>query len=200
MFLLIQAISRLVLILLAALSVWSISIMIDRRRLYRSYKGTDSLESWKAKIKDGQSASLLQNNGQPENSLRAGALRLLLDFKDSDSEAIDRAMRAYLTTEKGKLEKGLTILATLGSNAPFIGLFGTVLGIIHAFGELSQAQVGTQAVMAGISEALIATAIGLLVAIPAVVAFNAFQKQVRTLLTEGEVLRDHFIACKKRSS
>ena len=78
------------------------------------------------------------------------------------------------------LERNLGVLGTLGNNAPFIGLFGTVLGIIKAFADLSRNQAGgAAAVMSGISEALVATAVGLMVAIPAVIAFNFFQSRVR---------------------
>src|SRR6478735_6289984 len=81
------------------------------------------------------------------------------------------------------LERNLGILGTLGNNAPFIGLFGTVLGIIKAFADLSRNQAGgAGAVMSGISEALVATAVGLMVAIPAVIAFNFFQGRVRRAL------------------
>src|SRR4029078_7538172 len=87
--------------------------------------------------------------------------------------------------EKLRLERNLTFLATLGSNAPLIGLFGTVLGIITASHGLAANQAGgPSVVMAGISEALVATAVGLMVAIPAVVAFNYFNRRVRTSMTQ----------------
>ncbi|PLX92205.1 MAG: flagellar motor protein MotA [Desulfuromonas sp.] len=80
-------------------------------------------------------------------------------------------------------QKRLTVLATLGNNAPFIGLFGTVLGVIKAFHDLHLQQgSGIKVVMGGISEALVATAMGLLVAIPAVIAYNAFSKTLQTWL------------------
>nr|WP_320116514.1 MotA/TolQ/ExbB proton channel family protein [uncultured Desulfuromonas sp.] len=80
-------------------------------------------------------------------------------------------------------QKRLTVLATLGNNAPFIGLFGTVLGVIKAFHDLHlQEGSGIKVVMGGISEALVATAMGLLVAIPAVIAYNAFSKTLQTWL------------------
>jgi biopolymer transport protein ExbB/TolQ len=82
-----------------------------------------------------------------------------------------------------EMERNLGVLGTLGNNAPFIGLFGTVLGIIKAFADLSRNQGGGAAtVMSGISAALVATAVGLMVAIPAVVAFNYFQTRVRRAL------------------
>jgi len=86
-------------------------------------------------------------------------------------------------------------LGTVGSNAPFIGLFGTVLGIIKAFKDLaSNTSEGSQAVLAGISEALVATAVGLLVAIPAVIAFNYFNKKVKGVLTNANALTHAILA------
>ncbi|MBK7962500.1 MAG: MotA/TolQ/ExbB proton channel family protein [Bdellovibrionales bacterium] len=95
-----------------------------------------------------------------------------------------------------RLEKGLAILGTLGANAPFIGLFGTVLGIIRAFAYLGT-QGGSAAVMSGVSQALYATALGLMVAIPAVVFFNIFTKQIRNSVVWTEALRDLYVAKKK---
>ncbi|MEW6058215.1 MAG: MotA/TolQ/ExbB proton channel family protein [Bdellovibrionota bacterium] len=88
-------------------------------------------------------------------------------------------------------EHRLSWLATIGSNAPFVGLFGTVLGIIRAFHDLSQAGTqGSSIVSAGISEALVATAVGLFVAIPAVVAYNYFQRQVKDMLLQAEHVKN----------
>ena len=93
------------------------------------------------------------------------------------------------------MERGLSVLATVGSNAPFIGLFGTVLGIMAAFNDLAQTNAeASEAVMAGISEALVATAVGLLVAIPAVVLYNMFTRQVRTRQTQTESLAQLLLA------
>jgi biopolymer transport protein ExbB len=88
------------------------------------------------------------------------------------------------------LEQNLVLLGTVGSNAPFVGLFGTVLGVIKAFHELSLqgAASGGATVMRGISEALIATAVGILVAIPALVAYNYFKDHVKDALAESESL------------
>ena len=91
--------------------------------------------------------------------------------------------------ERQHLERRLLILGTLGNNAPFIGLFGTVLGVIKAFHDLAQsASAGPEVVMQGLSEALIATAVGLLVAIPSVIAYNYFQKRVNDLLGQTDAL------------
>lgn len=103
--------------------------------------------------------------------------------------AVEEAASSARIREKLKLEKNLAYLGTVGNNAPFVGLFGTVIGIIQAFNDLSlNATGGASTVMAGISEALVATAIGLLVAIPAVVAFNTFQRRIKTLLGDADAV------------
>lgn len=94
-----------------------------------------------------------------------------------------------------KAENRLSWLATIGSNAPFVGLFGTVLGIIKAFHDLSQQGTqGSSVVSAGISEALVATAVGLFVAIPAVIAYNYFQRKVRDMLLIAERTKNNIFA------
>ena len=92
------------------------------------------------------------------------------------------------------MEQNLIVLGTLGSITPFIGLFGTILGIIVAFGSLSLGQIDTQEIMFVLAEALILTAAGLIVAIPAVVAYNAFNRQIRQYLVGCENCKDYFIS------
>lgn len=102
-------------------------------------------------------------------------------------DSAEEVIAAALGAERARLDTGLALLATTGSNAPFIGLFGTVLGIIRAFHDLSLTDAAAAGgVMAGISEALVSTAVGLLVAIPAVVMFNVFQRQNKSLLGRVE--------------
>jgi biopolymer transport protein ExbB len=104
-------------------------------------------------------------------------------------EAVSEAMEAERIRVNLLLSKGLNFLGTLGANAPFIGLFGTVLGIIHAFKDLALAEGGGgPAVMAGIAEALVATAVGLLVAIPAVVMYNYLHGRLHTVLERSQRL------------
>ena len=94
---------------------------------------------------------------------------------------MEQSMDGYVAGQRQKLDQGLVVLGTLGNNAPFIGLFGTVIGIIKAFHDLASApQGGPSVVMSGISEALVATAVGLMVAIPAVIAYNTFQRIVKS--------------------
>lgn len=108
---------------------------------------------------------------------------------------LEQLARDALLRSKLAWEKNLSILATIGNNAPFIGLFGTVLGIIKAFHDLSQqaAATGAQGVTSGISEALVATAVGILVAIPAVFAYNMFQRRVKNAVAQAEALKSFMV-------
>ena len=127
-----------------------------------------------------------------------------LRLADRGAEAAEKAMQSASALERGRLERWLAFLATVGNNAPFIGLFGTVVGVIHAFEELGHTapghgagaagQVASQAVMASIAEALVATAVGILVALPAVAAYNYLQRRVATLLSGAEVLTNLVLA------
>lgn len=105
------------------------------------------------------------------------------DMQDANAEIIQQTADIALLQQRLRLRRYLSTLATIGSTAPFIGLFGTVLGIITAFNALSQTQ-NSQQLAAGISEALSATAVGLLVAIPAIIAYNIFQGRVQAQLLQ----------------
>lgn len=138
------------------------------------------------------------HSGQ-ENIFRAGfkefaRLRKNLNSDpDSVMEGTERAMRVALLREQEKLEQHLSFLATVGSTSPYIGLFGTVWGIMHSFLSLANQQQATLAAVApGIAEALIATAIGLFAAIPAVVGYNRFSSVVDRLLHSYETFSDEF--------
>lgn len=134
-----------------------------------------------------------------ENIFRAGLkefTRLTQQGKadpDVVMNGVQRRMRVALSREEEKLEKHLTFLATVGSTAPYMGLFGTVWGIMNAFRGLATVQHATLPVVApGIAEALITTAIGLFAAIPAVVAYNRFSSQSESLLSNYETFADEF--------
>ncbi len=112
-------------------------------------------------------------------------------------EAVEEMMASRKVTERLRLEKYLMILGTMGNNAPFFGLFGTVLGIIKAFHDLGASggsAAGATTVMTGISEALVATAMGLLVAIPAVIAYNYFSKKVKEFSANAETIERIILA------
>ncbi len=115
--------------------------------------------------------------------------------------AVEERLAAARLVEKMALDRRLLILGTLGNNAPFIGLFGTVLGVIKAFRDLGlSASAGPEIVMQGLAEALIATAVGLLVAIPSVIGYNVFQKVVSDLLTETDALCRLLVASLKEGN
>ena len=114
-------------------------------------------------------------------------------------ENVERAMKRAITQEITRLERALTFLATTASATPFIGLFGTVWGIMTAFRGLSVTQSSSiQAVAPGIAEALIATATGLVAAIPAVIAYNSFARQIRVLSAEMENFSSEFLNIAER--
>lgn len=116
-------------------------------------------------------------------------------------DTAQRAMRVAETRELDMLEQNLTFLATVGSTSPYIGLFGTVWGIMNSFISLSQMQQATLAVVApGIAEALIATAIGLFAAIPAVVAYNRFSDKVDRIAVRYENFREEFTTLLERQA
>jgi len=124
-----------------------------------------------------------------KDSLETNVLARGLAAAEQGPDAVEELVRAALSRERQRYERSLTVLAIVGSNAPFIGLFGTVLGIIHAFRELATSTAGSSAaVMSGVSEALVATAVGLLVAIPAVSAFNFFKAKVRIRMEGADQL------------
>ena len=162
-----------VLWLLIALSVTSMAVMLERLWYFRTHRlGRSDL-----------AAEILTLLRQSDDRQEAGAAPL---------PEMTAAIEGAKIRERLRLERRLSFLATLGSNGPFVGLFGTVLGIIKAFHDLAATQgtagAGASTVMAGISEALVATAIGLLVAIPAVVAFNYFSRRVRVRMAEVDWL------------
>jgi biopolymer transport protein ExbB/biopolymer transport protein TolQ len=173
-----------VLYLLVALSMFSIGIMFERWIYFRTHSGdADSLaDSLLDLLKAGDrrgAEQLLANN----KSVEAEVILPVLGWLDGGPDSVSEALDASLMRKRRDLERGLTWLGTLGNNAPFIGLFGTVIGVIQAFHMLgSSGAGGNQAAMGNvivaISEALIATGVGLIVALPAVVGYNLVQKRV----------------------
>jgi biopolymer transport protein ExbB len=168
-----------VLWLLIGLSVISVGIMIERAGFFlaRRLPSRAELAGWLLGGDFAKARALVADRAGIEADVLRAALAQTAEGPDSVAKVVDAAMK------KARLEyeARLAYLATLGNNAPFIGLFGTVLGIIRAFGDLAKnpSAAGASSVMAGISEALIATAVGLLVALPAVVAYNVFQRAMR---------------------
>lgn len=192
--LLTEIVEKLLLIILFGLSIWSISIIIDRRSRLKSELNLELFLKLQKSLAEKNFGSFSKDL-QSENLFLTAALQMAIDNNQS-AESIDRAVASFVKKERQSLEKGLSVLATLGANAPFIGLFGTVLGIIRSFAYLGSS-TGSAAVMSGVSQALYATALGLFVAIPAVVAYNIYSQKIKNLLGWVESLRDLLIAKSK---
>jgi biopolymer transport protein ExbB len=123
-----------------------------------------------------------------------------LSMYEHGADPVHEIASASMIRERQRYERGLSYLGTVGSNAPFVGLLGTVIGVILAFGELGRnPKGGLEVVGPGISEALVATAVGLLVAIPAVVLFNYFKGKVKARVGNADFLVRLLIAHLKRS-
>jgi biopolymer transport protein ExbB len=185
--------------LLLGLSVVSVAIMLERGWFYYSLRDdltalARSLGDYLRRGEVGQARRLLENSPSAEAAVVVAGLV----EAERGPQAAEEAMAGAAALQRMKLEKRLVYLGTLGNNAPFVGLLGTVIGIVQAFDELGKAAkmqtaqtastIAPQAVMTSIAEALVATAIGLLVAIPAVAAYNAFQRLTKSTLANTEVL------------
>ncbi len=182
--------SEWVLWLLLGLSLLSVAVMVERWFFYRRRKiNFEAVKDEFAKDLDkgdfDAAAKLLANYDSLETNVTLAGLR----GYEKGPESVEELIAGALSRGKSEYERRLSILATLASNSPFIGLFGTVLGIIRSFKEMSKdiANAST-GVMAGIAEALVATAVGLLVAIPAVVAYNVFKGMVKDAVTNTDGL------------
>jgi len=186
--------ARGVMLILFLLSIWSVAIMFDRKRTFKVQIGNVKPDEVK-KIIQSNNWDLLKSWAENNPSFLAGAVLAALGAESREGDSVDRAVQSYLADQKIKFERGLNVLATLGSNAPFIGLFGTVLGIIQSFGVLSTQQGSAMsAMMLSLAEALISTAIGLFVAIPAVVAYNYFGQRLRNAFLEAQSVRDLYVS------
>ena len=177
-----------VIYLLVFLSVFSVAMILERVMVLRRKRGDlTRLESVLLQLfKKGDIAGA---ENILMNEMSSGAKIALSVIRTIEAKSLDpqEALAIALSQEKLELESRFALLGTLGSNAPFLGLFGTVLGIIKAFHDLSlNAQGGPAVVMAGISEALVATALGLFVAIPAVCAYNYFSRYVKKIIVASE--------------
>jgi biopolymer transport protein TolQ len=185
-----------ILYLLIFLSICSIAIIIER---FFYLRGTLSQSKKIAdRAKEGIKANdlkVLEDLSKNHESIEGRLLEYALRYANSRGvKGVSEVMNSYVLMERTGLEKNLGFLATLGSNAAFIGLLGTVLGIVRAFADLAGSQGNPGVVMAGISEALVATAVGIFVAIPAVAAYNYFQKQVKQILINAESIKQLCLA------
>jgi len=206
--------ARIVVIVLFIMSAWSIGVMIDRWIAFSSARKQSRVfaPAVAGALKDGkidEAISIAEQNKRSHLAkvVTAGlqefqAHQVSSEIPGETIEASKRALERAAAIVHAELKRGVSTLATIGSTAPFVGLFGTVLGIIHAFeGIAGSKSTGLAAVAGGISEALVTTAIGLFVAIPAVWIYNYFTTKIESFDVEmdnsSSELIDYFI---KRSS
>jgi len=200
----VQAGATWVLWFLFGLSVVSLSIMLDRALAFWSRRDDIAglVRDLHTLLGHGEVAAA-RTRLEQSRSAEAAVVLSGLDHWQRGRDAAEQAMAAATGIERARLERRLSFLGTVGSNAPFVGLLGTVIGIVGAFDELGRAAparagalgLAPERVMSTIAEALVATAVGLCVAIPAVAVFNFFQGQLAATLgnaqTLGHVLLSH---------
>ena len=209
---------KLVMLILLLASVWCWTIIIEK--LFLSRKELKLADSFENEFWSGTSLDDIYDDISKDNSLKSeGAISRVFssamqewrranssglvskgdNFKASLAQRIDRGMGVAITREVGRLERGMTFLASIGSVAPFIGLFGTVWGIMNSFSAIAASKNTSLAVVApGIAEALFATALGLLAAIPAVAAYNKFSNDIDKVTLRLENFSVEFMAILSR--
>src|SRR2546427_504767 len=202
--------ARLVVVVLLIMSAWSIGVMIDRWIAYQGARKQSRVfaPAVAGALKDGNIREAIEIAEQNKRShlakvVTAGlqefqAHQVSAEIPGEEIEASKRALERAAADVHAELKRGVSSLATIGSTAPFVGLFGTVLGIIHAFQGISaEKTTGLAAVAGGISEALVTTAFGLFVAIPAVWVYNYFTSKIEAFDVEmdnsSSELIDYFI-------
>ncbi|MCP3060392.1 MotA/TolQ/ExbB proton channel family protein [Myxococcus sp. K38C18041901] len=192
-----------VLWLLFALSLVSLGIIIERWWVFRTKQDVvrELSGALEATLSDGDFPAAISKL-EKRTSVGATVARAGLRLAPQGMTAAEKGMQSALAIERSTLENRLAFLGTLGNNAPFIGLFGTVIGVLLAFEALSKtqgaptgaSQVASNAVMGSIAEALVATAVGIGVALPAVAAYNYFQRRIASILADAEALTNLVLA------
>ncbi len=189
-----------VIVILVLASIFSWALIIDKYRTFKKINlSTDAFEEkfWKAKSAESFYNNLSPNSDDPlTNIFRSGMNELLkTKSRSSNRERVTRILEISTEEEMQLVEKYFTFLASVGSTAPFIGLFGTVWGIMNSFQSIAISRNTSLAIVApGIAEALFATALGLLAAIPAVVSFNKFNSDSKKYLRKIENFSKRFLS------
>lgn len=185
--------------ILVFMSVLTLAFVVERYIFLSKVEKTcqDSLYNIQTLLQSGNFDDIDSIDRNKENFVGHAIYYVTSHIKKNGTKGLSELFRIYETLERPHLEKYLNFLATVGSNAPFIGLLGTVFGIMDAFRQLALSGGDPSAVMIGISKALIATAFGLLVAIPAVVFYNTFRKKVQGILKTLEAAQTFVVAHSK---
>ncbi len=194
MFKIAEASANFILYFMGFLSIVSFAIIAERFLTLRKLgANSKTLEKKFREVIETQSPEKVATLTQYQDAVEGRALVYGLNHiqKNDSAAGLDELFSSFKSMEKPKLEGNLYILGTIASNAPYIGLLGTVMGIMKAFNDLGNAPgQGNEVVMSGIAHALVSTAVGLALAIPAVIAFNFFQKKVSLILTNIDSYKD----------
>lgn len=189
-----------VIVILIAASIYSWAIIIDKYRLFKKInKSSEEFEDkfWKSKSAESFYNNLPANIDDPMANLFKGSMQIVMKSRSKSNlaERLGSVIEVNIEKQMNVIDKNYTFLATVGSTAPFIGLFGTVWGIMNSFQQIAISRNTSLAIVApGIAEALFATALGLLAAIPAVVAFNKFSSDSRKYSQKLENFSKRFIS------
>ena len=200
LFLRADIIVKTVIISLIVCSIYSWAIIIDKFKLFKKINiSSEEFEEkfWRSKSAETFYNSLPANDEDPMTSLFKESMQGLLKSKSKTNlaEKMSGVLEVGIEKQISKIEKGFTFLATVGSTAPFIGLFGTVWGIMNSFQSIAISRNTSLAIVApGIAEALLATALGLLAAIPSVVAYNRFNNDSRKYSQKLESFSKRFLS------
>ena len=189
-----------VIVILIVASIYSWAIIIDKYRLFKKInKSSEEFEDkfWKSKSAESFYNNLPANIDDPMADLFKGSMQIVMKSRSKSNlaERLGSVIEVNIEKQMNVIDKNYTFLATVGSTAPFIGLFGTVWGIMNSFQQIAISRNTSLAIVApGIAEALFATALGLLAAIPAVVAFNKFSSDSRKYSQKLENFSKRFIS------
>ena len=189
-----------VMILLVASSIYSWAIIIEKYRLFKKInQSSEEFENkfWKSKSAESFYNNLPQDMDDPMANVFKDTMQVIIKSKSKSnlSNRLESMLEVNIEKQQNVIEKNFTFLATVGSTAPFIGLFGTVWGIMNSFQSIAISRNTSLAIVApGIAEALFATALGLLAAIPAVVAYNKFNNDSKKYSQKLENFSKRFIS------
>lgn len=193
---------QLVLWILVILSVLSLAVILERFFfLNRVYKDSRNVLGQIEKVlSEDKLNGVTEIANSKDSVIGPAATYAFKHIAHSGERGLEEIFNTFIITNRPKLEKFLSFLGTVGSNAPYIGLLGTVLGIMKAFHDMTVAssEAGQKVVMAGISMALVATAAGLAVAIPSVIAYNYFNKKVQAIFDALNGVREICLAYAKK--
>jgi len=189
-----------VIIILIVCSIYSWAVIIEKIKLFKKINSsTEEFENkfWKSKSAENFYNNLSTKTEDPMTNVFKDSMQVMLKSRRSSNlnEKMTRMLEINIEKQMEKVEKGYTFLATVGSTAPFIGLFGTVWGIMNSFQSIAISRNTSLAIVApGIAEALFATALGLLAAIPAVVAYNKFNNDAKKYSQKLENFSKRFLS------